>query len=215
MSSIVTPRESAPDKRPLQGRRALQAEQTRRDILTAARHRFARQGYAATNLKDIAADAGVSVQTVYDSVGTKPDLVRRLNDLIDAEAQVGEIAATLASLVDPHTIARVPARITCRLVDRCGDILRACLAGSATEPGLAGLAEEGGRRHLAGVTAVARQLSDIHALRAGLDIDAAATTIAALSDFRVAILLIDDHHLTLDQLEDWIADTTIRAVFEP
>ena len=122
MSSIVSSRESAHEKRPLQGRRALQAEQTRRDILTAARHRFARQGYAATNLKDIAADAGVSVQTVYDSVGTKPDLVRRLNDLIDEEAQVGEIAATLASL-DPLAIARVPARITCRLIDRCGDIL--------------------------------------------------------------------------------------------
>jgi AcrR family transcriptional regulator len=211
----VTSREPSPKKRPLQGRRALQADQTRRDILSAARRRFARQGYAATNLKDIAADAGVSVQTVYDSVGTKPELLRRLNDLIDAEAQIGEIAATLASLDDPLAIARVPARITCRLIDRCGDILRACLAGTATEPGLAGLAEEGGRRHRAGAIAVARQLSDIGALRAALDVDQAATTIAALSDFRVAILLIDDHDMTLGHLEDWIADTTIRSVFEP
>ena len=91
----------------------------------------------------------------------------------------------------------------------------ACLAGTATEPGLAEIAEEGGRRHLAGATAVARQLSDIHALRTTLDVDAAAITIAALSDFRVAILLIDDHQLALDELEDWIADTTTRAIFEP
>ncbi len=215
MSSIVTPRKPAPEKRPLQGRRALQAEQTRRDILSAARHRFAREGYAAANLKDIAADAGVSVQTVYDSVGTKPDLVRRLNDLIDEEAQVGEIAATLATLVDPNAIARVPARITRRLIDRCGDILRVCLAGTATEPGLAHVTEEGGRRHRAGATAVAQQLSGIGALRATLDPGQAAITIAALADFRVAILLIDDHRMTLDQLEDWIAGTTIRAILEP
>jgi AcrR family transcriptional regulator len=214
VSSIVTSPERATAKRPPPGRRAVQAEQTRRDILAAARRRFAREGYAATNLKDIAADAGVSVQTVYDSVGKKPDLVRRLNDLIDDEAQVGEIAATLATLVDPHAIARVPARITRRLVDRCGDILRACLAGTATEPGLAGLAEEGGRRHRAGTTAVAQQLADVGALRAALDLDQAATTIATLSDFRVAILLIDDHRMTLDQVEDWIAHTTIRAVIE-
>ena len=208
-------RNPPPEKRPPQGRRALQADQTRRDILSAARQRFARQGYAATTLKDIAADAGVSVQTVYDSVGTKAELVRRLNDLIDAEAQVGEIAATLASLDDPLAVARVPARITCRLIDRCGDILRACLAGTATEPGLAGLAEEGGRRHRAGAASVAQQLSVMRALRATLDVDQAATTIAALADFRVAILLIDDHRMTLGQLEDWIADTTIRAIFDP
>ena len=39
---------------------------------SAARRHFASKGYAATSLKEIAADAGVSVQTVYDSVGSKP-----------------------------------------------------------------------------------------------------------------------------------------------
>ena len=28
----------------------------------------------------------------------------------------------------------------------------------------------------------------------------------------MALLLVDDHHLTLDELEDWIADITARAV---
>ena len=72
----------------LRGRRAVQAEQTRLEILGAARRQFALHGYAATSVKDIATEAGVSVQTVYDSVGSKAELVRRLNDLIDAEAGV-------------------------------------------------------------------------------------------------------------------------------
>ena len=202
----------SPEKPALRGRRALQAEQTRDEILRSARARFAANGYAATNLKDIAADAGVSVQTVYDSVGTKPDLVRRLNDLIDSEAEVGPIAARLGTEADPVALARIPAQITRRIVERCGDILRACLAGGFAEPALLSLIDEGGRRHRAGANAVAGRLASLKALRADLSVEEAARTIATLSDFRVAILLIDEHNLDFDAIEDWIAQTIARAV---
>ena len=200
---------------PLPRRRALQAEQTRRDILAAARRRFAEHGYAATTLKDIATDTGVSVQTIYDSVGNKPELVRQLNDLIDAEAQIGEIVAPLLDETDPLVVARAPARITRRLIERCGDILRAGLAGSYTDDGLAPALEEGGRRHRAGAGMVAAKLASLGALRPGLDAEQAALTIAALADTRLALLLIDDHQLTVDQVEDWIADTIVRATLKP
>ena len=84
------------------GRRAVQAEQTRRGDPERRRAGGSpANGYAATSVKDIAAQAGVSVQTVYDSVGSKADLVRRLNDLIDVEAGVGEIAMTIPTTTDP------------------------------------------------------------------------------------------------------------------
>src|SRR6478752_1655995 len=86
---VVAPSPPAP-----RGRRAVQAEQTRAEIVSAARRQFAATGYAGTSVKDIAAAAGVSVQTVYDSVGSKADLVRRLNDLIDDEAGFGDILRT-------------------------------------------------------------------------------------------------------------------------
>ncbi len=96
--NVVAPSSPAP-----RGRRAVQAEQTRAEIVSAARRQFAATGYAGTSVKDIAAAAGVSVQTVYDSVGSKADLVRRLNDLIDAEAGVGEIAMTIPGTTDPES----------------------------------------------------------------------------------------------------------------
>ncbi len=197
---------------PPPGRRALQAEQTRRDILQAARRRFAAHGYAATSLKDVAADAGVSVQTLYDSIGSKADLVLRLNDLVDSEANVGEIAATVGTEDDPTVVARVPARVTCRLIEKCDDILRAALTGSQAEPGLAVVIEEGGRRHRAGASAVAHRLAGLDALRPGVSVQDAATTIAAIADYRVALILVDDHGFDLDQIEEWIAATTARAV---
>jgi AcrR family transcriptional regulator len=193
-------------------RRALQAEQTRADILGAARRLFASRGYAATSVKDIAGEAGVSVQTVYDSIGSKADLVRRLNDLIDSEARVFEIVMTLPTETEPVAVARVPARITRRIIERCSDIVRTGLEAARAEPDLAYVIEEGGRRHRAGALAVAERLAALNALDPQLSVEQAATTIAAVADFRVALLLIDDHGLDLDAVEAWIAATTARAV---
>jgi AcrR family transcriptional regulator len=200
------------DTAALRGRRAVQAEQTRREILGAARRQFAASGYAATSLKGIAAEAGVSVQTVYDSVGSKADLVRRLNDLIDEEAGIGDLAMLVPTETDPAVVAAVPARITRRILERCGEIVRISLEAARSEPGLAPVAEEGGRRHRAGARRVAERLVELDALDDGLDVDAAARSLAALSDPRLALVLLDDHDLDLDAIESWMSATTLRAV---
>jgi AcrR family transcriptional regulator len=192
------------------GRRALQAAQTRDDIVRAARERFASQGFAATTLKQIAGDAGVSVQTVYDSVGTKADLVRRLNDRIDTDAGVAEVASRLGTATDPDELVQIPARITRQIIEHCGDIVRAALAAALVDDDLARLAEEGGRRHRAGASVVAQRLAGLDALRPGLSVEEAALTIAALTDTRLGLLVIDDFGLDFDQLESWMA----RAVSE-
>lgn len=186
-------------------RRELQAAETRRLILESARRRFAGDGYARTSLKSIAADVGVSVQTIYDSVGQKADLVRRLNDLIDEEAQVGELAGTIAHETDPRAVVAIPAQITRRIHERCGDLVRAGFEAARAEPELAEVAAEGGRRHRAGAAFVAGRLAALKALRKGLAADQAAVTLAALSDIRVAFLLADDHGLDAQAIEDWIA----------
>ena len=78
-----------------ESRRARQAAETRRDILNAARKLFAQKGYAATSVAEIAAAAGASVQTIYDSVGSKAELVSALNDLIDEEGGVAKAHAAI------------------------------------------------------------------------------------------------------------------------
>jgi AcrR family transcriptional regulator len=190
----------------------VQAEQTRNEILSAARRQFASRGYSATSVKEIAAEAGVSVQTVYDSVGSKADLVRRLNDLIDAEAGIGEIAMRIGTETDPAVIVGLPSMITRRILERCSDILRTCLEGSRAEPDLAHVLDEGGRRHRAGARGVAGRLAALGALDPELTAGEAATTIAALADYRLGLVLIDDHDFDLDSVERWMATTTTRAV---
>ena len=52
-------------------RRERMALETRRDIVQAARRLFAERGYAQTSVNDIAAEAGVALQTIYARLGSK------------------------------------------------------------------------------------------------------------------------------------------------
>src|SRR6266516_1533758 len=59
------------------GRQA-QARRNREAILDAAQRQFLEGGYAATTIAAIAAEAGVSVETIYKAFGGKPGLVRAI-----------------------------------------------------------------------------------------------------------------------------------------
>ncbi len=73
-------------------RRQQQAAATRRAILEAADRLFLRDGYPATTMEAIAAEAGVSLKTAYLPFSTKSGLLRALWDLRlkgdDADAPV-------------------------------------------------------------------------------------------------------------------------------
>ena len=59
-------------------RRREQAAATRRAILEAAQTLFERDGYAATSMPSIAAEAGVALKTVYVAFETKANLLTAL-----------------------------------------------------------------------------------------------------------------------------------------
>src|SRR3954447_10344830 len=101
--------------------RERQAQLTQAEILKAARRLFAERGYTRTTVRDIAEAAGVSAQTVYDSVGAKQALVARLNEVIDVEAGIPAIASAVASSSDPAEIAATSARITRSILEHSGD----------------------------------------------------------------------------------------------
>jgi AcrR family transcriptional regulator len=194
--------------------RERQAQLTRDEILRAARGLFAERGYARTSVRDIAQAAGVSAQTVYDSVGSKQVLVSRLNDLIDNEAGVAAIARSAAASDDPREVAATSARVTRAILEHCGDIIRAVVTGAAAEPELAAVLAEGHRRHVEGARGVVARLASLGALGAAVDRDDAAETLAALSDVRFALVLRESYGWSLDRLERWIAATSRALLLE-
>jgi AcrR family transcriptional regulator len=90
--------------------REQQAAQTRRAVVDAARELFVAKGWAATGMREVAAVAGVAIETVYSHFSSKRGVLRAVADV----AAVGD--DTLVALAErPEFTAmgrgRRPARV--------------------------------------------------------------------------------------------------------
>ena len=120
-------------------RRALQAAQTREEVLRAGTKLFDEKGWAGTTLAAIADEAGVSVETIYKGFGSKKRLLREAMDVAvvgDAEPIPYSQRAEFASLGE-GTLAERTARgigIVARINERSAGIWQAIVeAASADE----------------------------------------------------------------------------------
>jgi AcrR family transcriptional regulator len=205
--------EPVPEKPP--SLRERRSQLTRDEILRAARRLFAERGYTRTTVRDVAEAAGVSAQTVYDSIGSKQALVARLQDLIDAEADIGGIVQAASASRDPADVAATSARITRAILENCGDIVHALVTGAPAEPELALALAEGHRRHVEGAAVVVRLLEQLDALDPSADRSAAAESLAAISDFRFALVLRDSYGWSLDRIESWMTTSSRALLLRP
>lgn len=196
-------------------RRHLQALGTEADILQAARRLFARNGYARTSMTAIAREAGVALQTIYDRVGSKAALVRRMNDLVDEESGVAGLEARMWASDDPRELLSLCARLTRQVAERCGDIIATVNAAAFAEPELAEILTEGRRRHIAGTGRVAGRLAAMQALRPGIGTADAARLIATLTYNETYLMLTRDFGLTFDEAQAWVEGRLAAALLPP
>ena len=185
-------------------RRQLQAQITQRDIVQAARRLFARNGYSRTSMNAIAREAGVVVQTIYSSVGSKRELLRRMNDLIDEEGGVAELEERMAAAEEPREVLRLCVQLTRQIAERCGDIVAAVDSAARAEPEMAEISEEGRRRHHEGTRGVAEALARAGALPGGMSVERAAQLLAVLTYNEAYFQLTRDHGMSFDDAEEWV-----------
>jgi TetR/AcrR family transcriptional regulator, regulator of cefoperazone and chloramphenicol sensitivity len=115
-----------------------QAEMTRSRIIDAARTLFLKRGYARTSLKQIAAEAGVSDQTIYAVFGKKPGLLQAIMDEMDLAAGVEQSMADIAAAHgDPERQLVHFVAYDRRLFEREGDNLLIMRNAGSSEPELA------------------------------------------------------------------------------
>jgi AcrR family transcriptional regulator len=195
--------------------RERKAQLTQDEILRAARRLFAERGYTRTSVRDIARAAAVSAQTVYDSIGSKQALVARLNDLIDTEAGIGAIASAAAQSDDAREVAALSAKITRSIIEHCGDIVRALVTGASAEPDIEIALAEGHRRHVEGARMVVGVLQKMATFDDSIEGEAAIASLAAVTDFRFALLLRDSYGWSLDRIESWMAATSQALLLHP
>jgi AcrR family transcriptional regulator len=193
-------------------RRQRQAEETRQEILQAARRLFVSRGYAATTMADIAEEAEVAVQTIYASCGSKRELALALTDLIDVEAGVAELAPQLRSSGDPSEVLRLGVTISRRIHARCGDLVEALMSAAAVEPEAAAAVNEGMARHRTGAAISGRVLAKLGALRQGVSAETAGATIAVLTSQGTWSQLRRDHGWSLDRCQRWMEESLARLL---
>jgi AcrR family transcriptional regulator len=135
-------------------RRQEQARQTRLRIIGAAHELFVAQGYGRTTITEIAASAGVSVETVYAAFRNKPTLLRQVWYVSFRGDEQGirlldrpEIRTVLA---EPDLATRLAkhAVVITAVFGRIAPLLAALEGAAATEPGAAAMLAEWNERRL-------------------------------------------------------------------
>jgi len=196
-------------------RRTRQAAQTRAEVLAAAVTLFNEQGWAATKLADIAARAGVAVETIYSGFGSKKGLLRAAMDV----AVVGDAAAVPFSEREEFLqLGRGPldarlragAAVTAEIHERSSGVWHAIVVAAAgdTEVENWRVQLERGRR---------AQVGESLALIAGHPIDARlADACWALYSAEVYTQLTRDAGWNRAEYEQWLCETTAQLLgFEP
>ena len=107
---------------PRPNRRQQYAEQTRADILQAARKLFAEQGYAQTKVEEIARNARVAPITVYAVGGGKVGLLRTLMEIWSTTPKNDELLARVLAQRTPQAIIDTVAAGVRALREEFGDI---------------------------------------------------------------------------------------------
>jgi len=146
-------------------RRQEQARENQRRIIDAATTLFADRGYAGTPLTEIAAAAGVAVQTVYAAFGTKVNLLARAIDasLAGDEAPVPmaerDPVRRIIAEPDPYRTVEMYAALTAAISARAHGIVLAAWAAAPSDPAVAALVAELDAQRLRGMTDAARSLA--------------------------------------------------------
>lgn len=188
------------------------AADTRREILRAARQLFAGHGFASTSVQQIAEQAGVAVQTIYSSVGSKSALLLALNDLIDEEADVAGLTAELLQETGPPQLIAKGVHLTRQLNERCGDIIATLLSAATIAPEAGQAIAEGKRRHREGAARLGRKLGALGALRKDVSPRRAGALIAVLTWHPTYAQLVQEYGWSFDDCERWITTALERTL---
>ena len=192
------------------------AARTRIAILDAARELFAERGYSATPMTAIADRAGVALDTVYASVGRKPELARLLietaisgtDEAVPAEQR--DYVQAIQAAPDARSKIAVYAAAMAAIAPRLAPVLAIIQQAAHDEPELARLWNQIAERRAANMRLFVADLAAVAPLR--LDPDQAADVVWATNSAEMYQLLVGQRGWTPQRYERFLADTWHRLL---
>ena len=206
-----------PVKRPYdRSKRREAAARTREAILNAALALFSDRGYAATPMTAIAEQAGVALDTVYASVGRKPELARLLIETAISGSSravpAGErgYVQAIRAAPDAETKIAIYASAMRMIAGRLAPVLGILQQAAPAEPELAALWREIAERRAANMHLFVTGLAAVATLR--VDPGEAADIVWATNAPEFYQLLVYQRGWIPERYEHFLADTWRRLL---
>jgi AcrR family transcriptional regulator len=194
-------------------RRREQAAATRRQILDAAQRLFEKEGYAATPMSAIAAEAGVALKTVYVAFETKSGVLRALWHLLlrgdEADVPIGDRPWYRELLAEPDAerVVRLGAHNSRLVKERAGGVMAVIRNAAHSDPDVGALWDRIQTDFYENQRVVVARLHKLKALQPGLGITRGADLLWTLNHPDVWELLVRQRGWTPQQYERWLGDT--------
>ncbi|WP_427172263.1 TetR/AcrR family transcriptional regulator [Arthrobacter sp. 92] len=201
---------------PKANRRVAQAADTRAHIVATAGRLFDANGYVRTTIESVAAEAGVALQTVYNSVGNKAAL---LSAVLDAAAS-GPGARQVLELMQERT-RNAPDRGALMVVladwfvevhQRTGRIMTVISQAAAVDPDVAALEQHRALQRLERYHEAAAAVRERGGLTSGMTDGEAAAAIWSLGHPQTFRALVGSAGWTVEAYRDWILRALTAAL---
>lgn len=198
--------------------RAEAARQTRQRIVEAARQLFLARGYAGLTMQEIADRSQVALDTVYATVGRKPQLVKLLVEtaISNTDHEVPAAQRAYVQRIQAATTARAKlahyAEAVVDIQGRLAPTVRALEASAAAEPELGAIWREISERRARNMKLFAAELIKTGEVRADLAADRVADVIWATNGPELYSLLVLQRGWSPSELVSWLADAWARLL---
>jgi AcrR family transcriptional regulator len=158
------------------GKRLETMDQTRREVLQAARRQLEVQGYRQMTMASLAAESGVTRQTIHNLFGSKRGVLEVLFDTIALEGGMERMREVMAR-TQPEAMLQGFVRVFCDFWKQNRVFFRRIHGIGAIDPDFGEIIDaRNERRHAAAVRIVKR-------LKSGRDVTDAAAALTALTSF--------------------------------
>jgi AcrR family transcriptional regulator len=201
--------------------RAAQAAATRQAVLDAARQVFMRHGYIGATVAEIAATAGVAVDTLYATVGSKPVLLRELVETAISgtdtamPAEDRDYVKAIRAATSAEEKLEIYAAAVVAIQQRLAPVFVALRDAAATDWACARLWNEISERRAANMRQFAVELRHTGELRDDLSDEEVADVIWSMNAAEYWLLLVGQRGWTPQRFGDWLIDAWKRLLLYP
>ncbi len=179
---------------------------------------FLANGYGPTTIAAIAAEAAVSVETIYRAWGSKAGVVRALirqslRGHEDAPPLVeGDAIKAVIAEPDARRQMQLYGRLLAEIQPALAPLIRLLRESAPADEELARALEQHKRDRLEGMQGFAGLLHSRRALKDGLTTEAARDILWTMNSSEVYELLVAERNWTPEAYGSWIADTLESAL---